>query len=111
MKAFKIFFSVALLFLAFRFNLYGQKNILLKIFPVNTPEQQGISSAVLDSMMLFIKNTNQNIHHLTIIRNNKTILGADIYPYSSEYLHDLASVTKSFNSLLMIVVFLMEKKL
>ena len=100
MKAFKIFFSVALLFLAFRFNLYGQKNILLKIFPVNTPEQQGISSAVLDSMMLFIKNTNQNIHHLTIIRNNKTILGADIYPYSSEYLHDLASVAKSFTSLL-----------
>ena len=50
--------------------------------------------------MLFIKNTNQNIHHLTIIRNNQTVLDADIYPYSSEYLHDLASVTKSFTSLL-----------
>jgi CubicO group peptidase (beta-lactamase class C family) len=51
-------------------------------------------------MMFFIKNTNQNIHHITIIRNNQTVLDADIYPYSSEYLHDIASVTKSFTSLL-----------
>src|SRR4051812_28144574 len=59
-----------------------------------------MSSLVLDSMMLFVKNTNQNIHHLTIIRNNHTLLDADIYPYSSHYVHDLASVTKSFTSLL-----------
>jgi CubicO group peptidase (beta-lactamase class C family) len=51
-------------------------------------------------MLLFIKNTNQNIHHLTIIRNNQSVLDADIYPYSSKYLHDLASVTKSLTSLL-----------
>ena len=59
-----------------------------------------MSSLVLDSLVLFIKNTNQNIHHLTIIRNNQTVLDADVYPYSAQYLHDLASVTKSFISLL-----------
>jgi Beta-lactamase len=100
MKALKIFFFVTLLFGTPRFNLYGQAGKLLKIFPASSPEQQGMSSLVLDSMMLFIKNTNQNIHHLTIVRNNQTILDADIYPYSSQYLHDLASVTKSFTSLL-----------
>ena len=82
------------------FNSYGQTGKLLKIFLRASPEQQGMSSLVLDSLMLFIKNTNQNIHHLTIIRNNQTVLDADIYPYSSQYLHDLASVTKSFTSLL-----------
>ncbi len=100
MGAFKIFFFVTLFFLTPRFNSYGQTNKLLKIFPASSPEQQGMSSLVLDSMMLFIKNTNQNIHHLTIIRNNQTVLDADTYPYSSQYLHDLASVTKSFTSLL-----------
>jgi CubicO group peptidase (beta-lactamase class C family) len=100
MKVFKIFFFVSLLFGTPYLNLYGQTSKLLKIFPASSPEQQGMSSSVLDSMMLFIKNTNQNIHHLTIIRNNQTVLNADIYPYSSQYLHDLASVTKSFTSLL-----------
>lgn len=89
-----------LLFWTSHFNSYGQTSKLFKSFPSSPPEQQGMSSLVLDSVMLFIKNTNQNIHHLTIIRNNKTVLDADIYPYSSQHLHDLASVTKSFTSML-----------
>jgi CubicO group peptidase (beta-lactamase class C family) len=100
MKAFKIFFFITLLSWTPRFNSYGQESKLLKNFPASSPEQQGMCSLVLDSMMLFIKNTNQNIHHLTIIRNDQTVLDADIYPYSSQYLHDLASVTKSITSLL-----------
>jgi len=100
MKAFKLLFFVTLLFWKFSFDSNGQTSKLLKIFPASSPEQQGISSLVLDSMMLFIKTTNQNIHQLTIIRNNQTVLNADFYPYSSQYLHDLASVTKSFTSLL-----------
>jgi len=67
-----------LLFCPIFHNSLGQTGELVKTFPQSTPEQQGISSATLDSMMLFIKNTNQNIHHLTIIRNNHTILDADI---------------------------------
>ncbi len=62
-----------------------------------------MNSLVLDSMMLFIKNTNQNIHHLTIIRNKQTVLDAEIYPYSSQYVHDLASVTKSIVSILIVI--------
>jgi CubicO group peptidase (beta-lactamase class C family) len=100
MRAFKIFFFITLIFLTPRFNSYGQTKKLLKIFSATSPEQQGMSSLVLDSLVFFIKNTNQNIHHLTIIRNNQTVLDTDIYPYSSQYVHDLASVTKSFTSLL-----------
>jgi CubicO group peptidase (beta-lactamase class C family) len=99
MRAFKVLLFISLL-LTSRPNSYGQAGNLFKIFPASSPEQQGMSSLVLDSMMLFIKNTNQNIHHITIIRNDQTVLDADIYPYSSQYLHDLASVTKSFTSLL-----------
>jgi hypothetical protein len=99
MKIHKVFI-LPLLILIINDSLYGQKSNLLEIFPLNSPEQQGMSSKYLDSMMLFIKNSGQNIHHLTIIRNNHTALDADIYPYSSNYLHDLASVTKSFTSLL-----------
>jgi hypothetical protein len=100
MRTLKGFFCIALLFSTLCLISYGQTSKLLKGFPINSPEEQGMSSLVLDSMMLFIKNTKQNIHHLTIIRNKKTVLDADIYPYSSQYLHDLASVTKSFTSLL-----------
>jgi CubicO group peptidase (beta-lactamase class C family) len=92
-------FSHAALFNA-AFNLYSQTSKLFKNFPATSPEQQGMSSAVLDSLMLFVKNAGQNIHHLTIIRNNQTVIDADFYPYSSQYLHDIASVTKSITSLL-----------
>ena len=100
MTASKIFIIALLFFSIYHFNSFGQKSKLISIFPLSSPEQQGINSATLDSMMLFIKNSNQNVHHLTIIRNNHTILDADIYPYESAYLHDLASVTKSITSLL-----------
>ena len=100
MKTLKLSSFILLFCLSFHCSLFGQATNLLQTFPLSSPEQQGINSSVLDSMMLFIKNTNQNIHHLTIIRNNHTVLDADIYPYSSQYLHDLASVTKSFTSLL-----------
>ncbi|HET7000981.1 MAG TPA: serine hydrolase [Puia sp.] len=90
--------------LVFIFSIFlqasGQNSRPREIFPFNTPEQQGISSRTLDSLLLFIKETNQNIHHLTIIRNDHTVIDADFYPYSSHNLHDLASVTKSITALL-----------
>jgi CubicO group peptidase (beta-lactamase class C family) len=100
MRAFQNLFFLTLFISTIHFYSYGQTGNLLKSFPASSPEQQGMSSLVLDSMMHFIKNTNQNMHHITIIRNNQTVLGADIYPYSSQYVHDLASVTKSFVSIL-----------
>jgi len=100
MRILKTFASVTVLFSLLYLHSYAQTAKLLKDFPASSPEQQGINSSVLDSLMLFIKNTNQNIHHLTIVRNHQTVLDADIYPYSSQYLHDIASVTKSFTALL-----------
>src|SRR5215211_1035657 len=100
MRAFKMFFIAALVFGVPGFHSQAQTSEVLNIFPSGLPEQQGMSSSVLDSMMLFIKNTSQNIHHLTIIRNRQTVLDADIYPYTAQHLHDVASVTKSFTSLL-----------
>jgi CubicO group peptidase (beta-lactamase class C family) len=96
----KVLLVVFLLFPTIHYTSFGQKSKLPETFPLSSPEQQGVSSRTLDSMMHFIKNTNQNIHHLTIIRNNYTILDVDFYPYSSNYQHDIASVTKSFTSLL-----------
>jgi len=100
MKKLKLLFFSILLLAVPRFNIYGQTKKHLETFHESSPERQGMSSLVLDSMMLFIKNTHQNIHHITMIRNHRTVLDADIYPYSSQYRHDLASVTKSFTSLL-----------
>jgi len=78
----------------------GQTNKPPELFPFSSPELQGISSGTLDSMLRFIKETNQNIHHLTIIRNDHMVFNADFYPYSSHDLHDLASVTKSITAIL-----------
>lgn len=82
MQALKKLTIVTLLSQILCFSSHGQTSIVLKIFPASSPEQQGMSSSVLDSMLLFIKNTNQNIHHITIIKNRQTVLDADIYPYS-----------------------------
>jgi CubicO group peptidase (beta-lactamase class C family) len=104
MKALRVLLVILLHFWLFQFTAMGQNAKLLETFPISSPEQQGISSSVLDSMLLFIKNTNQNIHHLTIIRNNQTVLATDIYPYESQYLHDVASITKSLISILIGIV-------
>src|SRR5882724_3558600 len=95
MKFFRSSTCLLLLFILFSLHAAGQN-----IFPRSSPEQQGVSSGVLDSLMRWIQDTKQNIHQITIIRNNRTILDADIYPYSSNNIHDLASVTKSITSLL-----------
>lgn len=98
MKVLKTFlaatFSFTISFVA------GQTASLTKTFPASTPEEQGIDAAPLDSMLRFIRETQQNVHHLTMIRNGRTVLDTDIYPYSSRYMHDIASVTKSLVSLL-----------
>jgi len=42
----------------------------------------------------------QTIHHLSVKRNGQVAVATDFYPYSSQDLHDVASVTKSITSLL-----------
>ena len=100
MGKFNVGVIAVILTCTFYLQSYSQQSKLIRIFTLSIPEQQGLSSSTLDSLLLFVRNTNQNIHHLTIIRNHHTVLDADFYPYSSQYLHDVASVTKSFTSLL-----------
>jgi CubicO group peptidase (beta-lactamase class C family) len=41
-----------------------------------------------------------NIHRLLIIKNNHIVVDVSFYPFKDNYVHDLASVTKSITSLL-----------
>jgi Beta-lactamase len=77
---------------------YSQKNHIP--WKVSTPEEQGMSSLIfingLDHLML----DKTNIHSLLVIRNDKIVLDICFPPFKKEYVHDLASVTKSIISLL-----------
>lgn len=66
----------------------------------STPEQQGVDSAKLAAGLEFVRQKSLNIHSLMVIRNGHVVLNADFYPYDSNSLHDMASVTKSFMSTL-----------
>jgi CubicO group peptidase (beta-lactamase class C family) len=62
----------------------------------STPEEGGLDSAKLAEGLQAIQQQNTQIDSLMVIRNGAVLLDADFYPYDSQYLHDLASVTKSF---------------
>ncbi|MBN1756095.1 serine hydrolase, partial [bacterium] len=66
----------------------------------STPEEQGISSAVLTEALRFLTDYNLNIHSLLIIRNGYSILDVYFYPYEKGVKHNLASVTESVLSTL-----------
>ncbi|RDC58218.1 class C beta-lactamase-related serine hydrolase [Pedobacter chinensis] len=76
---------------------YGQKNIPWK---VSSPEEQGMSSLTLINGIQKLKQDNTNIHSLLVIRNDHIVLDACFYPFQKNYVHDIASVTKSITSLL-----------
>jgi CubicO group peptidase (beta-lactamase class C family) len=62
----------------------------------STPEEGGLDSAKLAEGLQAIQKQNTHIDSLMVIRNGVVLLDASFYPYDSMYLHDLASVTKSF---------------
>ena len=64
------------------------------------PEAFGFDSEVLSEMIRMIKKEDLNVNSLVIQRNNSTVLDAHFYPQKPEYLHDVASITKSLTSLL-----------
>src|SRR5258708_38045497 len=76
---------------------YGQKNIPWKL---SSPEEQGMNSLTLINGIYKLKKDNTNIHSLLVIRNNHIVLDACFYPFQNNYVHDIASVTKSVTSLL-----------
>ena len=71
-----------------------------KTWKTSAPEQQGMNSLVLADAIKHFKQDAINIHSLLIIKNNHTVLDVYFYPFENNYVHDLASVTKSITSLL-----------
>jgi CubicO group peptidase (beta-lactamase class C family) len=76
---------------------YGQKNSPWK---VSSPEEQGMNSLTLIKGIHKLTQDSTNIHSLLVIRNNHIVLDGCFYPFRKEYIHDIASVTKSIVALL-----------
>src|SRR6187401_1555122 len=73
---------------------------LQKPWKVSSPEEQGMNSLILVNAIKHFKQNNINIHSLLIIKNDHVVLDVCFYPFQNNYVHDLASVTKSITSLL-----------
>ncbi len=71
-----------------------------KPFKTSSPEAQGLNSEVLAGAIKKLKENGTNIHSLVMLKNNHLVLDASFYPFKNEYVHDLASVTKSHIALL-----------
>lgn len=75
----------------------GQENLPWKF---SSPEEQEMNSITLINGIKHLKQENTNIHSLLIIRNDHIVLDAYFYPFQKDFVHDLASVTKSITALL-----------
>lgn len=64
-------------------------------WPTCAPEEQGLDSAELARGLLDLAERGVPFHSLVVIRNGCVLLDASRYPYSSQVLHNMASVTKS----------------
>ncbi len=74
----------------------GQFGWPTQSWPVSEPEAGGLDSAKIAEGLQTINEHNTQIDSLMVIRNGVALLDASFYPYRSQYLHDLASVTKTF---------------
>jgi CubicO group peptidase (beta-lactamase class C family) len=77
---------------------YGQESYIP--WKMCSPEEQGMNSLTFIDGINHFKQDSINIHSLLVIRNNQIVLDAYFYPFQKNYVHDLASVTKSVTSLL-----------
>jgi CubicO group peptidase (beta-lactamase class C family) len=71
-----------------------------KIRKTSSPEEQGMNSLILANAIKLAKCDSSNIHSLLVIKNRHVVLDASFYPFKNNYVHDLASVTKSVTSML-----------
>jgi len=65
-----------------------------------TPEEQGLETDYFIKMLNKIKDTNDGIHSVLIIRNGYLVLDAYFYPFNSDMQHPVYSCTKSVTSAL-----------
>jgi len=89
--------ALSFLFLLFFSASFSQ---LQKAWKVSAPEEQGMNSLILVNAIKHFKQNSINIHSILIIKNNHVVLDVCFYPFKNNYVHDLASVTKSITSLL-----------
>lgn len=66
--------------------------------PRSTPEEQGLSSAVITAFMEALQQTGQEIHTVMLVRHGYVIAEGGWKPYSPDLPRLLNSVTKSFTS-------------
>jgi CubicO group peptidase (beta-lactamase class C family) len=69
----------------------------------STPEEQGFDSVTLAEGMQRLRDQGVPIHSLLIIRNGYVLVDAYFDPYDGSWVHDLASVTKSFTTTLIAI--------
>ena len=66
----------------------------------STPEEQGIDSRDLFTVLSMIRDDELAIHSILILRNHHLLVEGYIHPYNENTLHNVASVNKSFMSAL-----------
>ncbi|MBA4383714.1 MAG: hypothetical protein C0410_03170 [Anaerolinea sp.] len=69
-------------------------------WPRTTPEEQGVSSAMLADMLEKINGEGQQIHSVLVIRHGVLVMEAYLHPFNAQTRHDIYSVTKSVTSAL-----------
>jgi CubicO group peptidase (beta-lactamase class C family) len=67
---------------------------------ISAPEEQGMHSKILLTMMEEIKNNGYNIQSVSIVRNGYLVLDSCLYPFKNDQKHEMYSATKSVTSAL-----------
>jgi CubicO group peptidase (beta-lactamase class C family) len=67
-------------------------------WPISTPEEQGLDSGSILSMLEEILNEELNIHSVLVIRNGYLVTEIYFPPYTQETIHPTYSITKSVTS-------------
>ncbi len=100
----KIILQILLIISLFRCNSASQNKVQISendlLLAFVEPESQGVNSERLIELLDFVKKEKINLNSVVIARNGKILLDAHFYPNKKEYLHDVASVTKSITSAL-----------
>lgn len=76
--------------------------MVLPSVPYSTPERQGMDSNTLAAGIDFLIDNRETyrVHSVVVIRNGRVVLDVRFYPFSRQWKHDMASVTKSWTSTL-----------
>ena len=91
----KLCYGIFLLLILTGNQLYAQKSTL---FPLSSPEAEGVSAAGIDSFLTAAANSPHEFHSIMILRHGKVIAQGWWNPYAPQLRHSLYSCSKSFTS-------------